>query len=94
MTYDRKKGMIPLTTDQFDDRVEFTGNLDKNDLSITLSNIQPEDTGFYFCHVLNPPDRIHGKGTIHVNVVNERKSLHFFTEWDLTKRFNLQEKFL
>uniref|UniRef100_A0A8C8DRZ8 Sodium channel, voltage-gated, type II, beta n=1 Tax=Oryzias sinensis TaxID=183150 RepID=A0A8C8DRZ8_9TELE len=71
MTYDRKKGMIPLTTDQFDDRVEFTGNLDKNDLSITLSNIQPEDTGFYFCHVLNPPDRIHGKGTIHVNVVNE-----------------------
>lgn len=75
MTYDRKKGMIQLTTVQFDERVEFTGNLEKNDLSITLSNIQPEDTGFYFCHVLNPPDRIHGKGTIYVNVVNERKSL-------------------
>ncbi|XP_023833770.1 sodium channel regulatory subunit beta-2-like [Salvelinus sp. IW2-2015] len=37
MTY--KKGMMPLRTDQFSDRVQFVGNLEKNDLSITLSDV-------------------------------------------------------
>lgn len=53
----------------------FAGNLDKNDLSITLSDVQLEDEGVYNCYVRNPPDRIQGHGFIQLNVVTERKIL-------------------
>uniref|UniRef100_A0A3P9A0A6 Ig-like domain-containing protein n=1 Tax=Esox lucius TaxID=8010 RepID=A0A3P9A0A6_ESOLU len=69
MTY--KKGMVPLRTEQFGDRVQFVGNLDKNDLSITLSDVQLSDEGIYHCYVRNPPDRILGHGETKLFVVTE-----------------------
>lgn len=75
MTYYKKKGMVPLRPERFGDRVTFAGNLDKNDLSITLSDVQVYDVGIYNCYVKNPPDRIQGHGVIQLNVVTERKIL-------------------
>lgn len=66
---------MALRSDRFGDRVMFNGNLDKNDLSITLSDVQLDDEGIYNCHVRNPPDRIHGQGVIKLTVVTERKTL-------------------
>ncbi|KAL7400059.1 hypothetical protein ABVT39_005890 [Epinephelus coioides] len=71
MTFHKKKGMVPLRSERFGDRVTFAGNLDKNDLSITLSDVQLEDEGIYNCYVKNPPDRIQGHGVIQLNVVTE-----------------------
>lgn len=75
MTYSRKKGMVPLRSERFGERVTFAGNLDKNDLSFTLSDVQLEDEGVYNCYVKNPPDRIKGHGVIQLNVVTKRESL-------------------
>ncbi|KAM9852976.1 sodium channel regulatory subunit beta-2 [Aulostomus maculatus] len=71
MQYYKKKGMVAMRSDRFGDRVTFVGNLEKNDLSITLSDIQLEDEGIYNCYVRNPPDRIQGHGVIRLNVVTE-----------------------
>lgn len=71
MTYYKKRGMVALRPDRFGDRVMFVGNLDKNDLSVTLSDVQLEDEGFYNCYVRNPPDRIQGLGAIKLKVVTE-----------------------
>ncbi|XP_070826984.1 sodium channel regulatory subunit beta-2-like [Chaetodon trifascialis] len=71
MTYSKKKGMVPLRSDRFGDRVMFAGNLDKNDLSFTLSDVQLEDEGVYNCYVRNPPDRIQGRGIIQLKVVTK-----------------------
>ncbi|KAK5904358.1 hypothetical protein CesoFtcFv8_005933 [Champsocephalus esox] len=71
MTFIKNKGMVPQRSYQFGDRVMFVGNLDKNDLSITLSEVQIEDEGLYNCYVRNPPDRIQGHGTIRLHVVSE-----------------------
>lgn len=71
MTYFRKKGMVPLRSDRFGDRVTFAGVLEKNDLSITLSDVQLDDEGFYNCYVRNPPDRNPGHGVIELIVVTE-----------------------
>lgn len=75
MTYHVKKKMVPVRSDRFGDRVMFAGNLDKNDLSITLSGVELEDVGIYNCYVKNPPDRIQGHGIIQLNVVTEREIL-------------------
>ncbi len=72
--------MVPLRSDRFGERVMFAGNLDKNDLSITLSDVQLEDEGFYHCYVRNPPDRIQGHASIQLNVVTERKILTLASE--------------
>ncbi|XP_068441130.1 sodium channel subunit beta-2 isoform X1 [Clinocottus analis] len=71
MTYHKKRGMVPLRSDRFGERVMFVGNLDKNDLSITLSDVQIEDEGIYNCYVRNPPDRVQGNNSIHLKVVTE-----------------------
>lgn len=67
--------MVPLRSDRFGERVMFAGNLDKNDLSFTLSDVQLDDEGVYNCYVKNPPDRIKGHGVIQLNVVTKRKIL-------------------
>lgn len=67
--------MVSVPSERFGDRVMFAGNLDKNDLSFTLSDVQLEDEGIYNCHVRNPPDRIKGHGIIQLKVVTERKIL-------------------
>ncbi|KAF7656501.1 hypothetical protein LDENG_00040240 [Lucifuga dentata] len=75
MTYYSKKGIVPPHSlqypDRFGDRVAFTGNLEIRDLSITLSDVQLEDQGFYTCSVKNPPDRNHGSAAIKLNVLTE-----------------------
>ncbi|XP_051718195.1 sodium channel subunit beta-2 [Ctenopharyngodon idella] len=69
MTY--KNRITPLKSTRFGDRVMFSGNLEKNDLSITISDVQLTDDGIYNCYVRNPPDRIPGHGTIQFNVLTE-----------------------
>uniref|UniRef100_A0A3Q2Y9M5 Sodium channel, voltage-gated, type II, beta n=1 Tax=Hippocampus comes TaxID=109280 RepID=A0A3Q2Y9M5_HIPCM len=71
LAYDRKKGMVALLPERFGERVLFAGNLAKNDLSITLLDVQEEDEGIYNCYVINPPDRIHGHGAINLKVSTE-----------------------
>ncbi|XP_067827027.1 sodium channel subunit beta-2-like isoform X2 [Heptranchias perlo] len=66
----RRRVIIPRT-DRFWGRVEWSGNLDKNDVSVTIHDIQISDEGFYNCYVLNPPDRHKGLGTIYLSVVTE-----------------------
>ncbi|KAL4647308.1 sodium channel subunit beta-2 [Arapaima gigas] len=69
MTY--KHRMTVLRTERFGDRVVFSGNLDKNDVSFTIHDVQLNDNGIYNCYVRNPPDRQQGKGTIRLNVLTE-----------------------
>lgn len=57
--------------DRFGNRVEFTGNPAKNDVSFTLKNVQLEDEGTYNCYVLNPPDRHRGHGKISLKVLTQ-----------------------
>ncbi|XP_019367736.1 PREDICTED: sodium channel subunit beta-2 [Gavialis gangeticus] len=57
--------------DRFGDRVQFTGNPSKYDVSFTLRDVQLEDEGTYNCYVLNPPDRHRGHGRIHLKVLTE-----------------------
>ncbi|XP_048418276.1 sodium channel subunit beta-2 isoform X3 [Stegostoma tigrinum] len=66
----RRKVIIPRD-DRFAGRVEWSGNLKRNDVSITIHDIQLSDEGFYNCSVLNPPDRHNGWGLIHLQVVTE-----------------------
>ncbi|XP_028664315.1 sodium channel subunit beta-2 [Erpetoichthys calabaricus] len=56
---------------QFEGRVNFTGNLNKNDVSVTIKNIQIDDSGLFTCEVKNPPDRQQGRGVIDFNVITE-----------------------
>ncbi|KAL1260497.1 hypothetical protein QQF64_008324 [Cirrhinus molitorella] len=69
MTYKNK--ITPLKSSRFGDRVVFSGNLEKNDLTITISDVQLTDEGIYNCYVRNPPDRILGHGTIQFVVLTE-----------------------
>uniref|UniRef100_A0A8C9MRE4 Sodium voltage-gated channel beta subunit 2 n=1 Tax=Serinus canaria TaxID=9135 RepID=A0A8C9MRE4_SERCA len=57
--------------DRFGNRVEFTGNPAKYDVSFTLKNVQLEDEGTYNCYVLNPPDRHRGHGKISLKVLTQ-----------------------
>ncbi|XP_008331240.1 myelin protein zero-like 1 like isoform X2 [Cynoglossus semilaevis] len=42
--------------DEFNDRVQFIGDISKRDVSIQLSPVQFTDNGTFFCDVKNPPD--------------------------------------
>lgn len=57
--------------DRFGNRVEFTGNPTKYDVSFTLKNVQLEDEGTYNCYVLNPPDRQRGHASINLKVLTQ-----------------------
>lgn len=59
--------------DRFGNRVEFTGNPTKYDVSFTLKNVQLEDEGTYNCYVLNPPDRQRGHASISLKVLTKGK---------------------
>uniref|UniRef100_A0A4W3GK37 Immunoglobulin V-set domain-containing protein n=1 Tax=Callorhinchus milii TaxID=7868 RepID=A0A4W3GK37_CALMI len=62
-----RRKIIILKTEQFWDRVEWSGNPNKNDASVTIHELQLSDEGYYNCHVLNPPDRHKGLGTIYLS---------------------------
>uniref|UniRef100_A0A5F9DAJ0 Sodium voltage-gated channel beta subunit 2 n=1 Tax=Oryctolagus cuniculus TaxID=9986 RepID=A0A5F9DAJ0_RABIT len=63
--------IINLRLERFRDRVEFSGNPSKYDVSVMLRNVQPEDEGTYNCYVMNPPDRHRGHGKISLRVLME-----------------------
>lgn len=66
--------IINLKLERFGDRVEFSGNPSKYDVSVTLKNVQLEDEGIYNCYITNPPDRHRGHGKIYLQVLLEGKS--------------------
>ncbi|GCB66386.1 hypothetical protein scyTo_0004959 [Scyliorhinus torazame] len=66
----RRKVLIHKN-ERFSGRVEWSGNLVKNDVSLTIHDIQLSDEGFYNCSVLNPPGRHSGWGLIYLRVVTE-----------------------
>lgn len=72
----QKNKMQPLNTVRLGDRVTFVGNLDKNDVSVTLADVQIFDEGLYNCYVRNPPDRVQGLGVIELIVVTECMSVN------------------
>ncbi|KAM5318665.1 sodium channel regulatory subunit beta-2 isoform 2-T2 [Glossophaga mutica] len=63
--------IINLKLERFRDRVEFSGNPGKYDVSVTLKNVRIEDEGLYNCYIMNPPDRHRGHGKIHLQVLME-----------------------
>lgn len=65
--------IINLKLERFGDRVEFSGNPSKYDVSVTLKNVQLEDEGIYNCYITNPPDRHRGHGKIYLQVLLEGK---------------------
>lgn len=70
-----KLKVVPVELKRFEDRVEFTGNPSKNDVSFTLHKVQLEDTGLYNCYVMNPPDRHKGHGQISLQVLTEGQAV-------------------
>lgn len=67
--------IINLKLERFRDRVEFSGNPSKYDVSVTLRNVQLEDEGTYNCYIMNPPDRHRGHGRIYLQVLMEGEGL-------------------
>ncbi|XP_063167250.1 sodium channel subunit beta-2 [Candoia aspera] len=66
-----KLKVVPVELSRFEDRVEFTGNPTKNDVSFTLHRVKLQDEGLYNCYVMNPPDRQKGHGKINLKVLTE-----------------------
>ncbi|KAM5146874.1 V-set and immunoglobulin domain-containing protein 1 isoform 2-T2 [Mantella aurantiaca] len=71
----------PFTVGRFKDRV--TGYNITGNASITISNLQPQDTGFYSCEVSNLPDPI-GMGHIQVIVQVPPSSPHCSIDGHMT----------
>ena len=67
--------IINLKLERFRDRVEFSGNPSKYDVSVTLKTVQLEDEGTYNCYIMNPPDRHRGHGKIYLQVLMEGERL-------------------
>ncbi|KAM8927386.1 sodium channel regulatory subunit beta-2 [Pelodytes ibericus] len=65
------KKIINQRLERFQNRVEFSGNPSKNDLSVMIRDVQLQDGGEYHCYVLNPPDRHKGTGKIRLEVLTE-----------------------
>ncbi|TSK16193.1 Myelin protein zero-like protein 1 [Bagarius yarrelli] len=61
-------------TMQFNNRIEWAGDLNKKDGSIRIKNMQFSDNGTYLCDVKNPPD-IGGKPSMTKLRVVKRESL-------------------
>ncbi|NXT22132.1 MPZL2 protein, partial [Syrrhaptes paradoxus] len=59
---------------RFKERVTWDGNIERNDASIVIWNLQPTDNGTFTCQVMNPPD-FHGAiGEVRLRVVQK---VHF-----------------
>ncbi|MEE6467680.1 hypothetical protein FKM82_008020 [Ascaphus truei] len=66
----------PGTVGPFKDRITWAGDLDKNDASIKIDNMQFKDYGTYICDVKNPPDILVPPKQIKLRVV-EKENLPF-----------------
>uniref|UniRef100_A0A8C3UF55 Myelin protein zero like 2 n=1 Tax=Catharus ustulatus TaxID=91951 RepID=A0A8C3UF55_CATUS len=60
---------------RFKDRVTWDGNIERNDVSIMLWNLQPSDNGTFTCQVTNWPDVFGTIGEVRLRVV--QKEIHF-----------------
>ncbi|KAM8741344.1 myelin protein zero-like protein 2 [Acanthopagrus schlegelii] len=62
---------FPPTAGHFRKRVVWSGDIQKQDASITLLQVSSDFNGTYSCRVLNPPD-VHGRyGEVKLRVVNK-----------------------
>ncbi|KAM8927953.1 myelin protein zero-like protein 2 [Pelodytes ibericus] len=67
------KEPYPPRGGRFLSRAVWDGNINRNDGSILLRDVQEKDNGTYLCQVKNPPD-VHGEmGEIMLRVVNKVK---------------------
>uniref|UniRef100_A0A8C0GDM1 Myelin protein zero like 2 n=2 Tax=Chelonoidis abingdonii TaxID=106734 RepID=A0A8C0GDM1_CHEAB len=64
----------PPTSGRFKERVTWDGNIDRNDASIVVWNLNPTDNGTFTCQVKNPPDVDGVIGEIQLRVVQQ---VHF-----------------
>lgn len=68
---------FPPTAGHFRKRVVWSGDIQKQDASITLLQVSSDFNGTYSCRVLNPPD-VHGRyGEVKLRVVNKAGRLFF-----------------
>ncbi|NXE56929.1 MPZL2 protein, partial [Casuarius casuarius] len=63
-----------MTTGRFKERVTWDGNIQRNDVSIVIWNLQPSDNGTFTCQVKNPPDVGGTVGEVRLRVVQK---VHF-----------------
>ncbi|KAF7205950.1 myelin protein zero-like protein 2b [Nothobranchius furzeri] len=64
-------GPFPPPEGRFKGQVEWSGDVLKKDVSITLQRVPPTFNGTYICQVRNPPD-VHGvNGEIYLKIVNK-----------------------
>ncbi|KAF4794225.1 Myelin protein zero-like protein 2 [Turdus rufiventris] len=56
---------------RFKDRVTWDGNIERNDVSIMLWNLQPSDNGTFTCQVTNWPDVYGTIGEVRLRVVQK-----------------------
>ncbi|NXV35816.1 MPZL2 protein, partial [Rissa tridactyla] len=63
-----------LPTGRFKERVTWDGNIERNDVSIVIWNLQPTDNGTFTCQVKNPPDVGGTIGEVRLRVVQK---VHF-----------------
>lgn len=59
---------------RFKDRVTWDGNIERNDVSIMLWNLQPSDNGTFTCQVTNWPDVYGTIGEVRLRVVQKGES--------------------
>ncbi|KFP14357.1 myelin protein zero-like protein 2 [Egretta garzetta] len=59
---------------RFRERVTWDGNIEHNDVSIIIWNLQPTDNGTFTCQVKNPPDADGTIGEVRLRVVQK---VHF-----------------
>uniref|UniRef100_A0A8C8S5B4 Myelin protein zero like 2 n=1 Tax=Pelusios castaneus TaxID=367368 RepID=A0A8C8S5B4_9SAUR len=60
----------PPTGGRFKERITWDGNINRNDVSIMVWNLNPTDNGTFTCQVKNPPDDVDGTiGEIQLRVV-------------------------
>ncbi|KAM8989297.1 myelin protein zero-like protein 2 isoform 1-T1 [Ara ararauna] len=63
-----------LPAGRFKERVTWDGNIERNDVSIMIWNLQPTDNGTFTCQVKNPPDATGVIGEVRLRVVQK---VHF-----------------
>ncbi|XP_071625380.1 myelin protein zero-like protein 2 [Heliangelus exortis] len=68
-----------LPAGRFKERVTWDGNIERNDVSIVIWNLQPTDNGTFTCQVMNPPDFYGAIGEVRLRVVQKVQfsEIHF-----------------
>uniref|UniRef100_A0A8D2JGY9 Myelin protein zero like 2 n=1 Tax=Varanus komodoensis TaxID=61221 RepID=A0A8D2JGY9_VARKO len=59
----------PPSSGRFSGRVTWDGDIHRNDASVMLWNVNPNDNGTFQCHIRNPPDVDGAAGEIRLSVV-------------------------